>query len=233
MQEKTLTHAGHPTTKTATPSRRLADLHCDSMGYEFGVGVDKFELQKFSKLFESRFKEPLKPGLTFEAVLSTGDPKITDYHVHLNWWLTKSQVKVRVLYVQKANKAEEDEKEPFAEGAMKWLGVFFKAKDAPAHIHTAFEYPVERWRPAIPLPIKIPVGGNPEVEVDGMSFNLGKNETGMGQAWLISREKVTRVLLYGDRPVEFLTFDIIREAALLSEFAKNFIKETPNETDKF
>jgi len=203
------------------------------MGYEFGVTVDKFELQSFSKRFESRFKDPLKPGLTFEAVLSTGNPKIFDYHVHLIWWLMKSQVKVKVQYVQKANKPEEDEKEPFAEGAMKWLGAFFKAKNAPAHIHTAFEYPAESWQPAIPLPIKIPIGSNPEVEVDGMSLNLGKNETGMGQAWLISREKFTRVLLYGDRPVEFLTFDVIKEAELLSEFAKNFIKETPNEADKF
>ncbi len=233
MQEKTLAHAGNPMAKTAAPSRKLADLHCDSMGYEFGVSVDKFELQSFSKLFESRFKEPLKPGLTFEAVLSTGNPKIFDYHVHLIWWLTKSQVKVRVNYVQTANKAEEDEKEPFAEGAMKWLGGFFKAKDAHAHIHTAFEYPAERWQPTIPLPIKIPIGSNPEVEGDGMSFNLEKNETGMAQAWLTSREKLTRVLLFGDRPVEFLTFDVVKEAEQLSDFAKNFIKETSNAVDKF
>ena len=233
MQEKTLAHAGHPMTKTVAPSRNLADLHCDSMGYEFGVSVDKFELQSFSKLFESRFKEPLKPGLTFEAILSTGNPKIFDYHVHLNWWLTSNQVKVRVLYVQKANKAAEDEKEPFAEGAMKWLGGFFKAKDAPAHIHSAFEYPAERWQAAIPLPIKIPIGSNPEVEVDGMSLNLGKNGTGMSQAWLISREKLTRTLLYGDRPVEFLTFDVLKEAEQLSDFANNFIKETSNAVDKF
>lgn len=233
MHDKTLAPAGHAMTKTTAPSRKLADLHCDSMGYEFGVSVDKFELRTFSKLFESRFKEPLKPGLTFEAVLSTGDPKIIDYHVHLIWWLTKSQVIVRVQYVQKANEAEEDEKEPFAEGAMKWLGGFFKAKDAPAHIHTAFEYPAKRWQPTIPLPIKIPIAANPEVEVDGMSFHLERNETGMSQAWLTSREKFTRVLLYGDRPVEFLTFDVIKEAELLSELAKNFIKETPNEADKF
>ncbi len=62
MQEKTLAHAAHP--KMAAPSRKLADLYCDSLGYEFGVNVDKFNLQSFSKLFESRFKEPFEnPGL--------------------------------------------------------------------------------------------------------------------------------------------------------------------------
>jgi hypothetical protein len=220
-------------TKAAAPSRKLADLYCDSVGYEFGISVDKFDLQSFSKLFQSRFKEPLKPGLTFEAVLTTGNPKIFDYHVHLSWWLTKSQVNVNVQYVQKANEPEEDEEEPFAEGAMKWLGGFFKGKDAPAHVHSAFEYPAERWRSAIPLPIKVPIGSNPEVEVDGMSLNLGKNQTGMNQAWLISREKLTRVLLYGDRSVEFLTFDVVKEAEQLSDFAKNFVKEASNAVDKF
>ncbi len=142
-------------------------------------------------------------------------------------------MKVRIVYVQKANKSGEDEKEPFAEGAMKWLGGFFKAKDAPGHVHAAFEYPAERWQPAIPMPIKIPIGSNPEVEVDGMSLNLGKNGTGMSQAWLFSREKLTRTLLYGDRPVEFLTFDVLKEAEQLSDFANNFIKETSNAVDKF
>ena len=66
-----------------------------------------------------------------------------------------------------------------------------------------------------------------------MSFNLEKNETGMAQAWLTSREKLTRVLLFGDRPVEFLTFDVVKEAEQLSDFAKNFIKETSNAVDKF
>jgi hypothetical protein len=50
---------------------------------------------------------------------------------------------------------------------------------------------------------------------------------------LISREKFKRVLLYGDRTVEFLTFDVVKEAEQLSDFANNFIKETSNAVDKF
>src|SRR5271154_4657107 len=134
MQEKPLVPAGHPENKAARP---FASVHCDSLGYEFAVSEDKFDLKNFSRLFESKFREPLGPGLKFYAMLSTGNPKVSDYHVHLNWSLMKNQVKVKADYVKKAIKAGEDEKEPFAEGAMKWLGGFFKAKDAPAHIHVA------------------------------------------------------------------------------------------------
>jgi len=217
-------------TRTTEQSRKFADLHCDSVGYEFGVSVDKFDLVTFSKSFQ--FKEPLKPGISFEATLSTRNPKLVDFHVHLHWKLTKRQIKLRIVYAQKAMEAEQDEEEPFAESAMRWLGTFFKAKDSSAHFHAAFEYPAEKWALAIPLPIKIPVGSRPEVEVDGMSLNLSGNATGISQAWLISREKISRVLLYGDRLADFSTFDVIKEVEMLSVFAKDFLKEVPNATDK-
>jgi hypothetical protein len=237
MTEKSMTaDAGTPRTLRNVAPSKLSDLHFDSIGYEFGVSVDKFDVDAFSKVFESRLKEPRMPGVELEAVLSTKDPKTSDYHVHLHWKLTKhlSQVKLRVAYIGNANKAEEGESEPFAEGAMKWLGGFFRAKDAPAHIHAAFEYPANKWKSVIPLPIRIPIGSESsnEVEVDGMSLNIKKGATGMDQAWLISREEITRVLLYGDKTVEFSNFDILKQAQMFSDYAKTFVREATHAIHK-
>lgn len=214
-----------------TPGRTaFRDLHCHSADFEFAVTLDKFALEDFKKPFHERFKEPLTSGVTLSALASTRDPKATEYHVHVDWYLSKNQVNVSLGYFPHAIPASEDEKEPFAEDAMQWLGKFFKAEKASAHVHVAFEYPADKWRFLFPLPIKIPLGSEPEVEIDGMSLNLQKGLLGMNQAWLVSREDKSRVLLYGDRMVHFNKFDIIQEIGELSQFAKGFIKEVRNET---
>jgi hypothetical protein len=220
------------TDKASPTAHALRGMYCDSISFEFRVTLDKFDLANFKKPFDSRFKEPLGPGVAFSAMFSTLDPKMSDYHVHLDWNLVKNRIDVTVSYYSTAIAADKDEKEPFAENAMAWLGKFFKADNASAHVHANFEYPVEKWRFLVPLPISMAAGSKNEVEIDGMSFSLQKQPLGMAQAWIVSREKTCRVLLYGDRPVHFDSFDILREVGQISEFAKSFVREASREVDK-
>ena len=220
------------TEKSALSQTGFGYLHCDSVSFEFRVTLDKFDLEDFKKPFSPRFKEPLAPGLSFFAMFSTLDPKVSDYHVHLDWHLSKNRADVTLSYYKGPIPADKDEKEPYAETAMQWLGKFFKTDKATAHVHAAFEYPAEKWRFMIPLPIKIPVASEAEVEIDGVSMNLPKHPLGINQAWIVSREKESRVLFYGDRPVNFDKFDIGREIEGLAKFAVGFVREASNETDK-
>lgn len=210
---------------------RLRDLHFDRADFEFDVTLDKFELEGFKKLFQTRFKDPLTPAISLSASFSTGDVETADYHAHLQWHLAKNGVHLRISYYPTTVKATADEKEPFAEGAMLWLGTFFKADKAPAHVHLAFEYDARTWRLVIPLPIKVPLDNEPQVEIDGMSLNLEKKSLGMSQAWIVSYENRSQVLLYGNRAVQFNSFDIIEEIGELSKLAGLFIKKVENETD--
>ena len=209
----------------STSHTKLADFCCDHAEFDFDVTLDKFDLDGFKKPFQSKFKEPLTPGVSFAAVASPRDPTGTDYHVHLNWYVSKNQMNVKLGYHSGELSAVKGEKEPFAENAMQWLGEYFKADQASAHVHIAFDYPAENWRFSIPLPIKIPLGQEPEVEIDGMSLSLERQPLGLNQAWLISREKRSRVLLHGNRTVHFDRFQIVQEIAEISGLATTFVKK--------
>jgi hypothetical protein len=202
---------------------RFSDLHCDSVDFEFDVTFDKFRLDEFKKPFATKFCEPLTSTISVSAFLSTKDAKAFDYHGHCNWHVTKNRVHIRLGFYPGEVEAEEKEPEPFAETAMQWLGRFFKAESAQAHVHVAFEYD-EQWRSLIPLPIKVPLGREGETEVDGMSLVLAKRPLGMAQSWIISREKKPRVLLYGDRNIQFDSFDLTKEIVTLSGLAESFVK---------
>src|SRR5271157_4685402 len=101
--------------KTGPQRAGFGDLHCDSVSFDFRATLDKFELEAFTKPFKSRFKEPLAPGISLSAMFSTTDPISSDYHVHIDWHLSKNRMNVTLTYYKGSIPADKDEEEPFAE----------------------------------------------------------------------------------------------------------------------
>jgi hypothetical protein len=145
----------NPEVQSSAAKTRFADLHCDNVEFMLTVSKEKFALEQFKKVAGAEEK-PLF------ATFSTRDKK-EDYHIHLNWHLSKSEVKIRVGFYSGALEAEENEQEPFAEDAIQWLGKFFMSESVTPETWGSFSYPADEWRARIPLPIKIPLGSEPEV----------------------------------------------------------------------
>lgn len=220
-----------PPASAGPSSPRFSDLHCDMVDYEFRAAEEKFDLEGFSKPFREQGRT-LESGVAFAATFSAKNPQLEDYHVHLQWYRAGNEIKLTLGYYGTVAKVDEkNEEEPFAEHVMAWLGGFFKAETSVAQIHAAFSCPAAKWRFSL-FPLPITLGEDTDLAIDGVSLNLRGKPFGVSQAWFLSQEEESRVMLYGQREVQFKTFDIHEEISGLSTCVKLFVREVGNDRSK-
>ncbi len=145
---------------------------CENVYYYLHVGRDKFSLESFRANF-SKQKDKERAG----TVCAPKDPATGDYHVHADWVIDADEVRFTIDYESGPKPHESDEREPFAEQFMEWLGQFFKHENAHAHIHAEFEYELETRESKFPLPLKTNLGPEgPEAEINGIRLTLPQDQ---------------------------------------------------------
>lgn len=217
-----------PNLRVATPKRKFTTKHCENIDYRFRVDLEKFLFGELKEAFFPRVLDVFEQKVrsTFSAVCATRDATLADYHVHFDWYVRKKTFDGRVRYVRGAHAPSKNERPPFAEDFMDWFGRFFKAQTAAADVHALFSYPRARWRSALPLPMTLPIeGGEPVVEIDGMSMSFPKKLHGVSHLQLSVGDDAVWVDLCTDRRVSFREFDLGHELENLSEIATGLVRE--------
>lgn len=178
----------------------LAGTGFHEMHYLIWVGREKFDTEKF----RSELGPKSRAVDFFTSPVAPRDPKAGDYHINAGWNIEKDKISFRIEYLPGPKKHEEDEREPYAEQFVEWLGRFFRHETAQAHIHAQFEYPLDAKQSKFPLPLKTALEGDPEIE--GISLKLPAKPKGVSRVRLIQGKTLWYVEVVADRRITFKGF---------------------------
>ncbi len=199
----------------------MHDVHCERLEFDFRVALDKFNLDGMIQALGAK-----DPKRTF-ATANTRDPERSDYHAHFEWRVRKKQAEIRldITYIASPVKPEPDEKEPFADNLMQWVGQFFRHPDANARIHSDFEFDtkstVQSW---FPLPLRTKVVDVGEGSIDGISVALPSQPNGVARFFLSNIKDSIFVTIESERRIKFADFALATELQVERAFVNKMIE---------
>lgn len=190
----------------------FASANCDQIDLRYRVARDIFDWQRFLSFFGID-KEEL--GNRVAVTCRTLDPENLDYHIHFYFDSMKDAFILYVSFHAGSVEKSGNEREPYAERFMPWLGSFFSNETAHADLHAEFEYKDGARRSRLPLPIKIGIGVA-EAEIIGISASLTPAQDGVSDVNIRQGKKALTIGLIGATRTQFSTFDIKSEVEKLS-----------------
>jgi hypothetical protein len=218
-----------------TGHRIFAETYCQLIAFEMELNPENFDVETFLTAFEPFTKAEGK--VTQPRVKNTcgSRSKDSDYHLHLTWHREKDPPKITltVEFARGNQSPRPNEKEPFAEDFVVWLGRFVKEKQIHVEVYADFEFPRQAGRRVkFPLPMKAPVGPDAvEAEIDGISFTLFPTPQGVEKVWITQKEENLTVHLHGKRVVTFGAFDPHEDVQDLSGVMDSMFKPRRQEME--
>ncbi|MHB1935388.1 MAG: hypothetical protein ACYCOR_02245 [Acidobacteriaceae bacterium] len=210
----------HKTPSTAIARiNSLAALGLEDVYYWICVSLEKFSLDKFLGTFSREVKAEAAGGV----MVSPKDPDVGEYHIRFNWYVEEKEINLRISFMTGTREHDKDEREPYAEEFMQWLGQFFKYESAQSHSHAHFEYPVESKQSKFPLPLKTNLAG--DAEIDGISLSLPSRPDGVSKVRMSQGKKVWYVDMVADRKIVFNEFNLQREIEVRTSVLDTLMEE--------
>jgi hypothetical protein len=146
--------------------------------------LDKFRFEEFAKDLAQRSGEAFEAlGISFVA--PTRNPKTVGYHVHFSGGKERRRFRATLEYVNGTEIPDAHETRPFAEELMGWIGQFFRSERITADVEATFLYPLRKFEPVLPMPMRLSLGRNQEIEVNGMSVFVSARPQGVYSAFVI------------------------------------------------
>lgn len=204
--------------QAASPT--LQSLGFDDAFYMISVSLEKFDLERFVRAIGGKEDYAKIGGLSF----ASEHPETGQYHVRLAWYVADEEIRLRVEYINDKREHADDERPPYAEGFMMWLGSFFKYSTAQVHTHAHLEFPVRSKSSRFPLPLKTAMVGDPEI--DGISLKLPSKPEGISRVRIDMGSKFWRLQIVADKRIAFDKFNINEDIASYSETLKTLMEET-------
>lgn len=204
------------------PVLRMRDVHCKEMEYEIEVPLDKFDLDGFRREIGAAADTKREA-----RVCSTADPSASDYHVHFGWQLleSKAAVEFNLDYIGTTTKPRPNEREPFAEGVMAWLGQFLQFPDVSARISTTFVYKGKMRFVPFPLPIKTTLSElDVEAEINGITFGLPSQPSGVSRVYVTQKSEGLALTFQSERRLTLRSFSLSEQLKIASDFAKKLVR---------
>lgn len=90
--------------------------------YRVRVPQDKFNLALFTEVTRIKLRENMLRSVTCSPFNQE-----SDYHLHVTWILS-DEFEMNVAFVKGSKEHASDEREPYAEQFMDWIGQFFVEK---------------------------------------------------------------------------------------------------------
>lgn len=192
-------------------------FHCTSIRYDFDLPIESFRMKEFSE------ETGISIGETWSAALPTGNPK-NGYHAHFNGKATRDRVEFKIEYFNTVLKRGPDHPAPSAEKIMAFVGSFIVEPRQRTIVYGHFQNQEKNWRSRFNLPFKVTLAGK-EVAIDGVSLILPKNEFGALNGWVTKIGTMINASVDLIRIVEFSSFKLEREVAILNESTKLFVEQ--------
>ena len=208
----------------ATHKRLFSGFRCKRIEYTLEPSLDKFRLQEFSKDITQRSGAPFKgKGISFAS--PTRDPRTLGYHAHFSCRVERRKFFASLEYVDGSEIPDAHETRPFAEELMGWMGQFFRSEQVTAGVEGTFSYPLGKFEPVLPMPMRLCLGRKQEVEVTAMSVFMPAKSHGVYSALVGLDDDEIAVDVFGERIVKLKGFDVRSDLSPLSSMARLFVRE--------
>jgi len=205
----------------------LSRLNCSNLEYGLAVSLDKFDLDGLKSEIKrmDRSNRLVHGYKSIAAVAPTRDHSLTDYHVHFNCHWTKKEFHASLEYIPETEIRERGDTGPFAEDIIAWIGKFFKNGKATADVTAIFVYSDKKRSMNFPVPMHLRFSLFREVEVVGMVMRIPSKPEGVYETFVTLNDHTIVVILQGNRPLTFQTFNVYDDVTALTEVTRIFVRE--------
>jgi hypothetical protein len=194
-------------TEKSVETGRFAQACCSYLEFHFRAARDKFSLADFVGFMKAGGFPRISQR--WAGACLTQFQKETDYHVHFGLnEADDKELELLVSYHRGSIPPSENEKEPFAEQFMAWIGQFFAAGYANADIRGQISYPAMMRQSRYLLPVKVAIVPGLDTTIDGISIDFPSRPNGVDTARLTVGAKSINISLGGAVKVNFGAFDV-------------------------
>jgi hypothetical protein len=180
---------------------------------------DDFDLERFLAATPALNSEQPDLFLFF----SPRDGKNGKYHVRLEWEVRARRIELRIEYINRPMRREADEKEPYAEDFMRWLGGFFKTDTAPCHMHVHFRYGAGERDSTFPLQLR--AAAPSEAILTGVSLRLPNAPEGIQAVRLTRGTSRWYGEMIGEGSIRFDDYSLNANVSAAGAVLSHFLKE--------
>lgn len=199
-----------------TTRKNALNANFRRMVYFVTVNREAFKLDEFGETFGG----DIRREKTVSAAPRDGAHGL--YHVHATWRFRGESIEFRVEHIAGPMTHAANEREPYAEEFMKWLGHFF-TESVKGHIHARFDYPAKKRRAIFVVP---PVHGlSVPVEVTGTRFRLPSKPNGISSLTITELSSRWAVDVIANFDDVFKAFDLQSDLQQLQSTIDLFIEE--------
>jgi hypothetical protein len=214
-------NVAEPKKKRDAVASEVAIAGFEQMLYWISADQTTFELKKFRNALPAPPEEPEDSVLFFAS--RSGERGA--YHALLAWRVKKNdKIELRLEYERGARRHEPDEREPFAEELVPWLGQFFKSEEVTCHRHARFKYPLDKCETRFPLSLASapPV----EAELYGVTFRLPTKPHDASSVRLTRDKKHWYAEVVGESRISFATYSLESDASSAVRVLDLFLQES-------
>jgi hypothetical protein len=152
---------------------KLKKYHCEDFEIRLRTARAKFAHQKFFK--DPRLSEDLagwEGGEPLNLNHCTGNPRISDYHVHLQLRLIKGIVRLTIRWVEGILEKSRGTEPPFAEDVPDWISRFFSKDLDVVNVFAHYSFQTSKYASALelPIPLIMPTHRTKSSTIVGMTF---------------------------------------------------------------
>lgn len=212
--------------RASSRAKAFSRFNCVSVEYQLTTSLQKFKLREFKEEVAGATGESFDERTSIVGGTPTHNPRTADYHIHFRIRWPGQTLRASIEYVKGTRELRPGDKGPFTEEFMAWLGRFFKNETANSDVSAVFTYPTKGSQLALPLPMRLPVGGQ-EVQVFGMAVGISGKPAGAYAAFVTSGNGDVMVSVDSERTVNFKDFSLHRDLLALSSVARMFAREMP------
>jgi hypothetical protein len=193
------------------------DAEFDEILYWIYASTDDFDLPAFRHSFGS----PLGKSDDAEVSVAPREGSRGSYHAFLSWLVTSDDVMLTLEYHNGPMERAPDEREPFAEDLIAWLGRFFSSKAVTVHAHVRIRYSTETHTSKMPLVL----GATPpcDAELYGVALRLKARPDGASSVRLTRGQSHWYAEVIGERSLTFDRSTPLQDVAVFRDVLSMFL----------
>lgn len=195
----------------------------DHLLYWLSAKTDTFDMAGFRAAVPPNQSKRERGSLTF----APRDPERGQYHVYVGWTARDERIEFEIQYYSGSIGHAADEREPYAEQVMQWLGDFFTVPVVTVHAHLRFRFDSKRRR--IGFPLRLATAPPCDAEVTGVALRLPTKPHGASNVRLTASGRSVYAEVIRQGKIEFKSHSLNADLNAAAAVLQNFLKEGHHE----